>query len=219
MRGPGPRSPALRSLRKRALAELYLAELEGHNLPLAALAERLGLPLDACEELARELAEEGLLSLEEGPEGISCELTAKGREAIRVVMTGGVFDVLHVGHLATLEAARELGDVLVVVVARDETVRRLKGREPLNSEQNRLKLVSALKPVDLALLGDPEDFYKTVELIRPDVIALGYDQRHDEGEIREELARRGLEAEVIRLGVRVEGVKSSRILAKLMEEF
>ena len=219
MRGPRPCSSALRPLRKRALVELYLARLEGHNLPLAELAERLGLPLDACEGLARELAEEGLLSLGEGPEGISCELTAKGREAIRVVMTGGVFDVLHVGHLATLEAARKLGDVLVVVVARDKTVRRLKGREPLNSERNRLKLISALKPVDLALLGDPEDFYKTAELIRPDVIALGYDQRHDEGEIREELARRGLKADVVRLKVRVEGVKSSKILAKLMEEF
>lgn len=207
------------ALEKRALAALYVARLEGHNMTLSELAEALGLPRDACEELVRDLASRGLVELSEGPDREpACELTGEGRKRIKVVMTGGVFDILHVGHLATLEAAKRLGDVLVVVVARDETVRRLKGREPLNNERNRLKLVRALKPVDAALLGDPEDFYKTVELIRPDVIALGYDQKHDEAEIEAELARRGLSARVVRLDVRVEGVKSSKILAKLMEE-
>ncbi|RLI09407.1 hypothetical protein DRO32_00665 [Candidatus Bathyarchaeota archaeon] len=161
-----------------------------------------------CEELLDDLASRGLVEA-----GYS--LSREGREAIKVVLTGGVFDVLHVGHLATLEEAKRLGDVLVVVVARDETVERLKGRRPLNKEEDRLRLVSALKPVDMALLGDLEDMFKVVELVKPDVIALGYDQKHDEEAIREELSRRGLDADVVRLKIRVPGVKSSMIIARM----
>lgn len=207
------------ALRKKALAKLYTASLRGLNTTLAELAAELGLTLGECGRLARELAEEGLITLRQGPGGQeACELTEKGRRAIRVVMTGGVFDILHVGHLATLEAARALGDVLVVVVARDSTVERLKGRKPLNPEEHRLRLVSALKPVDVALLGDPKDPMKTVELVRPDVIALGYDQKHDEEEIKAGLRERGLSADVIRLSIEVPNVKSSKLLAKLVNE-
>jgi len=207
------------ALEKKALVALYLARLKGHNTGPGELAQELGLPEALCRELARELAEKGLIKIRRGAGGREAyELTPEGRKAIKVVMTGGVFDILHVGHLATLKAAKALGDALVVVVARDETVRRLKGRDPLNNEQDRLKLVSALRPVDLAILGDQEDPYKTVELVGPDVIALGYDQAHDEAAIRAELAKRGLQAKVVRLDVRVEGVKSSKILAKLLKE-
>ncbi len=207
------------ALEKKALVVLYLARLKGHNTRPGELAQELGLSETLCRELARELAEKGLIEIRRGAGGREAyELTPEGRKAIKVVMTGGVFDILHVGHLATLKAAKALGDALVVVVARDETVRRLKGRDPLNNEQDRLKLVSALRPVDLAILGDQEDPYKTVELVGPDVIALGYDQAHDEAAIRAELAKRGLQAKVVRLDVRVEGVKSSKILAKLLKE-
>ena len=82
----------------------------------------------------------------------------------------------------------------------------------------RLKLISALKPVDLALLGDLEDPMKTVEHVKPDVIALGYDQKHNERQIEAELRARGLKARVIRLDVHVPGVKSSKILARLLRE-
>ena len=206
-------------LAKKLLVKLYLASLRGHNTTLPELAEDLGLSVEECREIASRLAEEGLVEVKDVPGGPEAyELTQDGRSRLRVVMTGGVFDILHVGHLATLEAARALGDVLVVVVARDETVLRLKGRKPLNGEEDRLRLVSALKMVDIALLGDPEDPYKTVELIRPDIIALGYDQKHDEGEITRSLRKRGLLARVVRLDVKVPGVKSSRILNKLLQE-
>ena len=203
-----------RGLARRALIELYLAGLDGRGLLLDELSSSLGLDEATCEALVADLVEEGLVE----HRGDVFVLGQKGRESIRVVMTGGVFDILHVGHLATLEAAKELGDVLVVVVARDETVKRLKGREPLNREEDRLKLVSALKPVDKAILGDPEDFLKVVELIGPDVIALGYDQRHDEKELRRVLAERGLRADIVRLNIHVPGVKSSKILARLLRE-
>jgi len=203
-----------RGLARRALIELYLASLDGRGLLLDELSSSLGLDEATCKALVADLVEEGLVERR----GDVFVLGQKGRESIRVVMTGGVFDILHVGHLATLEAAKGLGDVLVVVVARDETVKRLKGREPLNREEDRLKLVSALKPVDKAILGDPEDFLKVVELIGPDVIALGYDQKHDEKELRRGLAERGLRADIVRLNIHVPGVKSSKILARLLRE-
>ena len=208
---------ALGELSKKVLAEIYLAGLAEGSASLGHLSERLGLPTEALKPLLRQMLDEGLIRAK-GPASCSYVLTDEGRSRIKVVMTGGAFDILHVGHLATLRAAKSLGDVLVVVVARDETVKRMKGREPLNSEQDRLKLVSALKPVDLAVLGDLSDPLRTVERIKPDIIALGYDQKHDEREIRAELERRGLSAEVVRLDVRIPGVKSSKILARLLEE-
>ena len=86
-------------------------------------------------------------------------LTESGRSRIKVVLAGGVYDVLHVGHLAALAEARRLGDVLVVVVATDMTVETLKGRKPLFPEEDRRVLVEGLKPVDIAILG-----YEDVDL-------------------------------------------------------
>ena len=208
----------LGELEREVLAKVYVVGLVGQPASLAYLSKQLGLPGDLLRQVLDGLARRGLIKPSGGPGGCSYVLTEEGRSSIKVVMTGGAFDILHVGHLATLEAAKRLGDVLVVVVARDETVKRMKGREPLNSEQDRLKLVSALRPVDLALLGDLEDPMKTVEHVKPDVIALGYDQKHNERQIEAELRARGLKARVIRLDVHVPGVKSSKILARLLRE-
>lgn len=117
-----------------------------------------------------------------------------------VVMATGVFDILHTGHLFFLTEARRLGDELVVVVARDVNAKRLK-REPIVPELLRLELVRGLKPVDRAVLGDVGDQYRVVEEIRPDIIALGHDQAHDEEKIRKALAQRGLRVKVVRLPI------------------
>jgi len=113
-------------------------------------------------------------------------------------MATGVFDLLHTGHLHYLEEAKKLGDELVVVVATDSTVRREK-HEPITPENVRRELVDAMKPVDKAVLGKEGDMYEIVEEIQPDVIALGYDQKHDEEIIRDELKKRGLNVDVVRL--------------------
>lgn len=114
------------------------------------------------------------------------------------VMATGVFDLLHPGHVYFLSEARKLGDELVVVVARDNTARKFK-HEPITAEASRLQLVSALKPVDRAVLGHEGDIYEILTEIRPDVIALGYDQIHDEDKILAECRRRGLATRVVRL--------------------
>lgn len=114
------------------------------------------------------------------------------------VMASGVFDLIHMGHVNYLEQAKELGDELYVVVATDNTVRNIK-HEPITSESIRLQIVKSLKPVDEAFLGYDDDRYKIVEEISPDIIAIGYDQAHDEERIKKELEERGLKIEVVRL--------------------
>ena len=113
-------------------------------------------------------------------------------------MATGVFDLLHPGHLYFLREARKLGDELWVVVARDRTARRFK-HEPITPEDSRLQLVEALKPVDRAVLGHEGDIYDILDEIRPDVIAIGFDQVHDENRILEECRKRGLSTKVVRL--------------------
>ena len=105
-------------------------------------------------------------------------------------MATGTFDLLHMGHIYFLKKAKELGDKLVVVVARDSTVRHLK-HEPVTHEDIRLGLVKELRIVDEAYLGSENDMYKIVEKIHPDVIAIGFDQVHDEKKLQEELKKRG----------------------------
>ncbi len=115
------------------------------------------------------------------------------------VMATGVFDLLHPGHLYFLQEAKKLGDELVVVVARDQTARRLK-HEPYVPEHIRREMVGALKPVDKAVLGSTTDIYETVVQERPQIVALGHDQRWDEHEIERECARRGVPVKVVRIG-------------------
>ncbi|MFO7792162.1 MAG: adenylyltransferase/cytidyltransferase family protein [Candidatus Saliniplasma sp.] len=116
----------------------------------------------------------------------------------KTVMAAGTFDLIHLGHLHYLKAAKRLGDELVVVVACDETVREKK-HEPLMNEETRAELIGALKPVDEVVIGVEGDRFDTVEKVDPDIIALGYDQWHEEDRINEELDKRGLKAEVVRL--------------------
>lgn len=173
---------------KGLLREYYVSKLKGEQNPEASM----------------KLREYGCLD-ERG------NIAEKCRRQIKVVLAGGVFDVIHIGHVYTLRKAKSLGDVLVVVIARDETVRRLKGTDPIHNEAQRQELVSALRYVDVAILGDREDMMKTVELVRPDIVALGYDQAHDEGFIQSEARKRGISLKVVRLDSPYPDIKTRNI--------
>ena len=108
------------------------------------------------------------------------------------MMAVGVFDLLHTGHVHYLTEAKKLGDELVVVVARDSTARMVK-HQPITNEEMRRELVAALKPVDKAVLGREGSIYDILDEVMPDIIALGYDQKHDEAQILKECKARGLE--------------------------
>lgn len=109
----------------------------------------------------------------------------------RRVMAAGVFDLLHLGHVHYLTEARKMGDELVVVVSTDVMVARRK-HQPIIPQEQRLALVAALKPVDVAILGSPVDQMQSVAAVQPDVIALGYDDYHRADDLRADLAGRGM---------------------------
>lgn len=133
------------------------------------------------------------------------------------VMATGVFDLLHPGHLYFLTEARKLGDELVVVVARDQTARRLK-HEPYVPEHLRRTMVEALKPVDRAVLGSTSDIYQTVVDLKPNIIALGYNQVWNEQEVTAECARRGVPVTVARVGAMPhDDLATRKIVQRILE--
>jgi FAD synthetase len=137
------------------------------------------------------------------------------------VMATGTFDLIHMGHIYFLKEAKKLGDILCVVVATDVTVRKLK-HEPINPEEIRLNLIKELNVVDEAYIGYEEDMYSIVEQVRPDIIALGYDQNHDEKKIKKELNKRKLPAKIVRLskyncGSDLDGTR--RIIKKIVSAY
>lgn len=152
-------------------------------------------------ELA-DLLSSGYLAEKEEASVKRCSLTEKGRNQIKVILAGGVYDVLHLGHLDALEEAKSLGDVLVVVVATDLTVEMLKGRKPLFPEQDRQTLVGGLKPVDKAILGYEDvgfGFEQVLMEVMPDIVAFGYDQENLERTVREIIERRKLKVRMVKL--------------------
>jgi glycerol-3-phosphate cytidylyltransferase/FAD synthetase len=138
-------------------------------------------------------------------------LTEEGRKSLCVVLAGGVFDIIHPGHIHTLNAAKELGDVLVVVVATDNTAVKMKKRRPLHSQDQRQELVNSLSMVDLCLIGQEDDIFKTVNHVKPQIIALGYDQVHQEKFITEGCKKIELDAKVARLQSPIPESSSSKI--------
>lgn len=91
----------------------------------------------------------------------------------------GTFDRLHPGHLFYLNELKKLGDELIVVIARDSNVKKIKGRLPHLDEKDRRSAVMATGVPDRAVLGDEKDFYKVVKEFRPAVLGFGYDQPVD----------------------------------------
>ena len=138
-------------------------------------------------------------------------LTEKGIKSLHVVLAGGVFDIIHPGHISTLNAAKKLGDILVVVVATDNTAIKMKKQKPLHTQDQRKELVNSLTMVDLCLIGHEGDIFKTVNQVRPQTIALGYDQVHQEKFITEGCKKINLDAKVARLQSPIPDSSSSSI--------
>lgn len=138
---------------------------------------------------------------------------------MKKVLAFGCFDILHMGHYTYLKHAKKLGDKLIVVVARDSTIRKLKKREPILDEESRRKLVGSLKFVDSAMLGNEGDRYEIIRRIKPSFIALGYDQREDEKFLKKKLKEIGIKARVVRIkkSFNPKEHKSSILIKKMMK--
>jgi FAD synthetase len=136
------------------------------------------------------------------------------------VMAVGIFDLLHAGHLHYVEQAKSLGEELVVVIAHDETVRKQK-HEPVTGQDLRRRMVEGLKPVDRAVIGNPPGvpIFEILGKIKPDLIALGYDQKHSIDAIRKGLDQHGFEHVEV---TRVEGLSDDldgtrKIIARILD--
>ena len=136
------------------------------------------------------------------------------------VMAVGVFDLLHAGHLHYVEQAKSLGDELIVVVAHDDTVRKQK-HEPVSNQELRRRMVLGLKPVDDAIIGNPPTvpIFDILEVVKPDVIALGYDQKHSRDSIKNGLQENGWgDVEVIRVEGLADDLDGTRkIIARIID--
>lgn len=93
------------------------------------------------------------------------------------VIVFGTFDIIHPGHIHLLKKAKEYGDFLVTVVARDNTVCNIKGKNPINNEGVRLANIKKLNIADRVIMGCLDDKYQVIANEKPDIIALGYDQK------------------------------------------
>ena len=127
------------------------------------------------------------------------------------MLAGGVFDIIHPGHIHTLNAAKALGGVLVVAIATDKTAEKMKKRSPLHNQELRRELVSCLSMVDKAIVGHEDDIFQTVKEVKPNIIVLGYDQIHQEKFISDGCKRINLNVEIVRLESPVPHLSSSEI--------
>lgn len=132
---------------------------------------------------------------------------------MKKVMAFGTFDVFHKGHENFLKQAKKLGDYLIIVVARDKTVKHIKKQYPRNKEWERVRTLLESRMADEVVLGALKDKYEIIKKYKPDVIALGYDQEAFVDKLREKLLEYGLtKTKIVRLKpFHPERYKSSKI--------
>lgn len=191
------------ALDKEIISMCYVSSLSGED-PVEMIRKKLSVSMDYISSRLDSLVKNGLIEKDR-------TLTEIGRGAIRVVLAGGVFDIIHPGHIHTLRGAKALGNVLVVVVATDATAQKMKKRVPLHNMELRRDLVGSLSMVDYAVVGREGDIFKTVERIKPNIVALGYDQIHQEKFIIDGCKKIGVEVSIARLQSPIPDIKSSKI--------
>lgn len=135
----------------------------------------------------------------------------------RVVFTNGCFDLLHPGHVRALEAARALGDLLVVGVNGDASVRRLKGeRRPIVPERERAEMVAALRPVDFVTLFEEDTPVETIAALRPDIHVKSGDYRAEDLPESPVVEAGGGRVVIVPF---VEGLSTTDLVARIRERY
>ena len=117
---------------------------------------------------------------------------------MKTVMVFGTFDLLHPGHVNFLQQAKKYGR-LTLIIARDKTVKRLKGKLPQHSEKQRLKATKGLELAAKVMLGSLTDKYAAIKKYQPDIICLGYDQIYFTDQLKDEIKKIKLKTKIIRL--------------------
>jgi len=134
----------------------------------------------------------------------------------KIVFTNGCFDILHRGHIEYLTKAKEFGDVLIVGLNSDTSVKRLKGKDrPINSESDRARILDALKPVDYVVIFEEDTPLRLIQMVKPDVLVKGGDYKVEEIVGSEYVMSYGGKVEIIPF---VEGKSTTKIIQKIKGE-
>ncbi|HAT03991.1 MAG TPA: hypothetical protein DCS29_04450 [Candidatus Magasanikbacteria bacterium] len=136
---------------------------------------------------------------------------------MKKVLIFGTFDIVHAGHIHMFKEAREYGDCLVVSVAKDVNAEKIKGKAPFYNEHERVDFLKNIKIIDEVLMGDANDPYKNINTVKPDVIALGYDQKVYVDHLEDAITNMGLEIQIVRLAPYYEKRFKSKKLKKYIE--
>lgn len=138
------------------------------------------------------------------------ELRAQGK---KIVTTNGCFDILHTGHVRILEAAKELGDVLIVGINTDDSVKRLKGPErPINCDSDRAEVIGALKSVDFVTIFPEDTPVEFLEQVKPDIHVKGSDYKPSDLAETPVVEKHGGQVHILNL---VDGKSTTGILEKI----
>ncbi len=157
------------------------------------------------KSLHKENSEELIKSFSE-IESIVKSLKEKNK---KIIFTNGCFDILHLGHVKYLEASKKMGDVLIVGVNSDESVKRLKGKDrPINPEFDRAYLLSALECVDYTVIFDEDTPYELIKIVKPDVLVKGGDYRY-KNVVGSDIAKE------VRFVDFVEGKSTTKVIGKI----
>lgn len=149
------------------------------------------------------------------PEELMVQVNAARKAGRRVVFTNGCFDVIHAGHIALLERAAELGDMLIVALNDDHSVRTLKGEgRPLNDQEHRARVIGALGCVDAVVLFSEETPIRLIEMVLPDVLVKGGDYTPDTVVGADLVQRAGGRVELIPL---IEGLSTTNTIRKMRD--
>lgn len=145
---------------------------------------------------------------------IISRLKAKGK---KIVFTNGCFDLLHYGHIKYLEDAKRKGDVLVVAINSDTSVRRIKGdKRPIVNEKDRLRLIAALESVDYVVIFKEDTPFKVINLLKPDILVKGSDWHKDNIVGRDFVLSYGGKVSSIKL---VKGRSTTNLMRKITHAF
>lgn len=136
---------------------------------------------------------------------------------MNTVMIFGTFDIIHGGHIHMFKEAKEYGNRLIAVVARDVNVERIKEYGSLHTENERLELLSHIDLIDEVVMGDKTDVYKVIQEKKPDVIALGYDQKVYVDELANAITKFDLNTKIVKLTSYREGELKSNKIRKYIE--
>lgn len=133
------------------------------------------------------------------------------------VMIFGTFDIIHPGHINMMNQAKKHGDKMIIVVARDENVKKIKGEYPVNDEITRKRALEHFDRKNKILMGDLEDPMKAIKENKPDVICLGYDQESYNIDLENKLKDLGIKSRIIRLKPFLENVYKSSLLTERLK--